>query len=46
MIPVATEQVGCAVTLTTGAAGVTGCAFMVTALLRAETHDPFLADTV
>jgi len=30
MVPVATLQVGCTVTLAVGAAGVAGCAFTVT----------------
>jgi hypothetical protein len=37
MVPVATVQVGWVLTLTVGAAGVTGCAFMVT-LVAALVH--------
>ena len=45
-MPVATEHVGCAVTLAVGAAGVAGCAFTVTLVELLVQPDVFLAVTL
>jgi hypothetical protein len=37
-LPVETEQVGCVIVPTVGAAGVTGCALMVTLDVAGEKH--------
>jgi hypothetical protein len=46
MVPVAREQVGCAVTVAVGADGVAGCAFTVTLVAALAQPDAFLAVTV
>jgi hypothetical protein len=47
MVPLATEQVGCKVTLAVGAAGVEGCVFTVTDVVVGEIQpEAFFAVTV
>ena len=46
IVPVAREQVGCAVTLAVGADGVAGCAFTVTLVTALAQPDAFLAVTL
>ena len=46
IVPVAREQVGCAVTLAVGAAGVAGCAFTVTLVAALAQPDAFFAVTL
>ena len=41
-LPVATEQLGCAIASTVGADGVTGCALMTILADAAEVHPPAL----
>jgi hypothetical protein len=46
MVPVATVQVGCSVTLAVGAAGVAGCGLTVTEVPGEVHPDEFLAVTL
>jgi hypothetical protein len=46
IVPVAREQVGCAVTLAVGADGVAGCALTVTLVAALTQPDAFLAVTL
>ena len=46
IVPVATEHVGCAVTLAVGAAGVEGCALIVTLVPEEIQLEAFFAVTL
>ena len=44
IVPVETEQVGCAVTLAVGATGAVGCEFTVTVVVPSETQVTSVVD--